>query len=101
MYFFFVFLGMGNLCALDVMSSVGLVNYFGKSASLEKLEVTPILLKKGDTKLALYGLGCIRDERLHRLFQQQHVNILRPREDPQSWFNLFTIHQVSLCLGLT
>jgi double-strand break repair protein MRE11 len=34
-----------------------------------KVRVSPILLRKGDTKLALYGLGNLRDERLARLFQ--------------------------------
>ena len=34
-----------------------------------KVRISPILLAKGDTKLALYGLGNLRDERLARLFQ--------------------------------
>lgn len=48
---------LGNLCALDVLSVAGLVNYFGKSPSLEDVKISPVLLKKGRTKLALYGLG--------------------------------------------
>ena len=70
------------------------MNYFGKCDTIDKVEVSPLLLKKGATKLALYGLGCIRDERLHRLFEQQKVKIVKPREETGSWFNLFTIHQV-------
>jgi len=31
--------------------------------------IEPVLLKKGTTKLALYGLGNVRDERLARAFQ--------------------------------
>ena len=53
-------------------------------------------MQKGETKLALYGLGCIRDERLHRLFEHRKVQILQPRDDPSSWFKIFTIHQVSI-----
>lgn len=87
--------GIGNLCALDVLSSTGLVNYFGKCDTIDKVEVSPLLLKKGQTKLALYGMGCIRDERLHRLFEQGKVKIVKPREETGSWFNLFTIHQVN------
>lgn len=90
-----MYVGRGNLCALDMLSSSGLVNYFGKCDSLDKVEVSPLLMKKGETMLALYGLGCIRDERLHRLFEQQKVRILKPKENGDSWFNLFTIHQVS------
>lgn len=96
--FLSIFQGSNNLCALDILSSCGLVNYFGKCNTVDKVEVTPLLLRKGQTKLALYGLGCIRDERLHRLFEQQKVTILKPREESASWFNLFTIHQVLVAL---
>ncbi|PIK46426.1 putative double-strand break repair protein MRE11A [Apostichopus japonicus] len=85
--------GLGNLCALDVLSIAGLVNYFGKSPSLEDVKISPILLRKGRTKLALYGLGSIRDERLHRMFLQGKVSMLQPKENRDSWFNLFVIHQ--------
>ena len=34
-----------------------------------KLRIAPVLLQKGSTRLALYGLGNLRDERLCRLFQ--------------------------------
>ena len=34
-----------------------------------KLRVAPVLLRKGGTHVALYGLGNLRDERLCRLFQ--------------------------------
>jgi double-strand break repair protein MRE11 len=33
-----------------------------------KLRISPVLLRKGSTHLALYGLGNLRDERLCRLF---------------------------------
>ena len=32
------------------------------------LQIEPLLLKKGTTKVALYGLGNVRDERLARAF---------------------------------
>ena len=41
----------------------------GGSETLGKVRLAPILLQKGATKLALYGLGNIRDERLARMFQ--------------------------------
>lgn len=34
-----------------------------------KLRIAPVLLQKGATRVALYGLGNLRDERLCRLFQ--------------------------------
>ncbi|XP_060902544.1 double-strand break repair protein MRE11 [Labrus mixtus] len=85
--------GAEGLCALDLLSASGLVNHFGHSHSVEKIEISPVLLHKGSTKLALYGLGSIPDERLYRMFVNNQVTMLRPKEDQDEWFNLFTIHQ--------
>ncbi|XP_068614679.1 double-strand break repair protein MRE11-like [Brachionichthys hirsutus] len=85
--------GAEGLCALDLLSSSGLVNHFGHSHSVERIEISPILLQKGNTKLALYGLGSIPDERLYRMFVNNQVMMLRPKEDQEEWFNLFAIHQ--------
>ncbi|XP_056139565.1 double-strand break repair protein MRE11 [Lampris incognitus] len=85
--------GSEGLCALDLLSSCGLVNHFGRSQSVEKIEISPILMQKGKSKLALYGLGSIPDERLYRMFLNNQVTMLRPKEDQDEWFNLFTIHQ--------
>lgn len=38
-------------------------------SGIGKVRLHPVLVAKGDTKLALYGLGNIRDERLARMFQ--------------------------------
>nr|XP_033805569.1 double-strand break repair protein MRE11 [Geotrypetes seraphini] len=85
--------GADALCAMDILSSAGLVNHFGRSSSVEKIDISPLLLQKGSTKIALYGLGSIPDERLYRMFVNKQVTMLRPREDEDSWFNLFVIHQ--------
>lgn len=85
--------GLSNLCALDVLSAMGLINHFGKCVNLDKIEIKPVLLQKGCTKLALYGLGSIRDERLHRIFRERKVSMIRPQEDTDEWFNVFVIHQ--------
>ena len=75
----------------------GFVNYFGRAPSIDDITVSPILVQKGRSKLALYGLGSIRDERLHRTFLSQNVKMLRPKEDPESWFNVFVLHQNRYC----
>ena len=85
--------GAGNLCALDMLSVSGLVNYFGKYTSLDKIDISPLLLQKGKTKTAIYGLGSVRDERLHRLFVHKNVRMLRPRENTDDWFSLLVLHQ--------
>jgi double-strand break repair protein MRE11 len=84
--------GDGHLCALDLLSVAGLVNYFGKSREIEQINVSPILIVKDETKLALYGVGNIRDERLYRLYSDGKVTMLRP-PDSNDWFNLLVIHQ--------
>jgi double-strand break repair protein MRE11 len=87
--------GADNLCALDLLSSAGLINYFGKVSQLDHIDISPLILKKGSTKLCLFGLGAVRDERLHMMFQRDKVKMLYPREcegDP-TWFKLLVLHQ--------
>lgn len=78
---------------MDLLSSTGLVNYFGKQTNLEELKISPILLQKGASKIALYGLSHIRDERLERLFKNRKVRMYCPQEDKDKWFNIFVCHQ--------
>ncbi|PWY96930.1 DNA repair exonuclease [Testicularia cyperi] len=104
----------GALSALDLLSVSGLINYFGKvelpsddsaattgssrtasgGAFQEKgIRIKPVLLQKGDTKLALYGMGNIKDERMHFELRANRVRMYRPEEDPDSWFNILCVHQ--------
>ncbi|KAI8920697.1 Metallo-dependent phosphatase-like protein [Entophlyctis helioformis] len=91
--------GGGNLCAPELLSATGLVNYFGKQPSLEQIEIKPILLRKGSSYLSLFGLGNIRDERLNRLFRDRKVKMFRPREQAEPWFNLMVLHQNRVAHG--
>ena len=83
----------GNLSAMDILSVANLVNYFGKASNIESIEVSPLLLQKGSNKLALYGLGSCRDERLHRMWKRKKVKFLRPEEETEEWFNILVLHQ--------
>ena len=85
--------GFGEYSAVDQLSKSNLLNYFGKQKSIDDIEMIPILLQKGTTKIALYGLGNIRDERLHRTFKANKVKWHRPVEDADEYFNIFVIHQ--------
>lgn len=82
-----------GLTALDLLHEGGLVNLFGKHASIEEFTVSPILLRKGSTLLALYGLGSQRDDRLVRAFKNQKITFYRPSAGAEDWFNLFVLHQ--------
>ena len=81
------------LAALDVLAGANLVNYFGRSEIEPEVRVAPVLIRKGAVRLALYGLGAIRDERLNRCFRDGKVVFERPAEDADAWFNVFVLHQ--------
>lgn len=90
--------GLGNICVLDVLANGGHINYFGRAYDFRDIQVNPILFEKGATKLLLYGLGNIRDERLHHAWGDGNVKF--PRPDPEmepAWyrnaFNLLVLHQ--------
>jgi double-strand break repair protein MRE11 len=104
----------GALSAVDLLSMSGLLNYFGKvelptvdeaaykgaseapiNGGLTDvgLRIRPVLLRKGETKVALYGMGNIKDERMHFELRTNRVRMYRPNEDPEDWFNILTIHQ--------
>ena len=85
--------GHGGLCALDLLAAAGLVNFFGKTKAIDSVESIPLLMRKGATLLAIYGIGAMRDERLHRMFLQKRVTFLRPKEHADDFFNLLCIHQ--------
>eukprot|EP00873_Tetraselmis_striata_P044520 jgi/Tetstr1/464784/TSEL_009530.t1 len=90
--------GAGRLSAVDILAQCALVNYFGnmelEGSGIGKLHISPILLRKGQTHVALYGLGNIRDERLARLFKTPgNVQWNRPEEHAGEWFSVFVLHQ--------
>ncbi|XP_068243808.1 double-strand break repair protein MRE11 isoform X2 [Palaemon carinicauda] len=93
--------GMGQFCALEMISTAGLINYFGRTTDLNEINISPILLEKGPTKLALYGLSSVKDERLFRLFGNDKVKMLRPLEAMDDWFNIFVLHQNHAKHGMT
>ncbi|CAB3221779.1 unnamed protein product [Arctia plantaginis] len=83
--------GQDGISSLDILSMGGLVNYFGKWTDYTHVRISPVLLQKGDSKLALYGLSHLKDQRLSRLFQEKKVEMLRDEEN--DWFNILVLHQ--------
>eukprot|EP00913_Durusdinium_trenchii_P032989 g30884.t1 len=84
--------GESNLCAANLLEVAGLCNYFGRHEDLEDIVIRPLLLTKGRSQVAIYGLGNIRDERLHRAFQARKVRFETP-VDPDKWFHVMILHQ--------
>jgi double-strand break repair protein MRE11 len=84
-----------SLAAMDLLAVSNLLNYFGKADKVDDVEVHPILIRKGDTHIALYGLGAVRDERLNRMWNQRRVKFVRPSAEQgrDKYFNIFVLHQ--------
>ncbi|KIV93755.1 DNA repair protein (mre11) [Exophiala mesophila] len=85
--------GQGHFAALDILAVSGLINYYGKTPQSDNISVKPILIQKGSTKLALYGLSNVRDERLYRTFRDKKVVFHRPGTQMKDWYNLICVHQ--------
>ncbi|TFK32099.1 DNA repair and meiosis protein Mre11 [Crucibulum laeve] len=90
----------GALCALDVLSVSGLLNYMGKidlpisdaEASSTGIAVRPVLLRKGNTHLGMYGIGNVKDQRMHFELRSNRVRMFMPK-NKQEWFNILLLHQ--------
>ena len=85
--------GAGHLAALDLLQMSGLLNYYGRTPESDNIQVRPVLLQKGNTKLALYGMSNVRDERLFRTFRDGNVTFFKPGQQKEEWFNLMSVHQ--------
>lgn len=53
------------------------MNYFGKWTDLNRISISPIILKKRNTHVALYGLSYINDQRLSRLYRDEKVYLFQ------------------------
>ncbi len=85
--------GEGHLAALDLLQMSGLLNYYGRTPESDNIQIKPVLLQKGHTKLALYGMSNVRDERLFRTFRDGKVKFFQPNIQKDDWFNIMSVHQ--------
>eukprot|EP00267_Zea_mays_P053674 XP_020406841.1 mre11B protein isoform X2 [Zea mays] len=94
--------GTDNLSVNDILTAGNFLNYFGKTdlgcTGVGKVTVYPVVIRKGETYIAMYGLGNIKDGRLKRMLHEPGaVNWMQPEfqdETPSSdWFNILVLHQ--------
>jgi double-strand break repair protein MRE11 len=89
--------GDDNLSTLDQLASNNYINYFGRQNSIQNLKITPFLIKKGEIKLAIYGIGHMKDERLNLAFENQTIRFEKPLDQSgrcdESYFNILVLHQ--------
>ncbi len=85
--------GEGHYAALDLLQCSGLLNYYGRTPESDNIKVKPVLLQKGRTKLALYGISNVRDERIYRTFRDKKAKFMSPQTQQDDWFNICSVHQ--------
>ena len=56
------------------------------------IAVRPVLLRKGKTRLGMYGIGNVKDKRMHFELRSNRVRMFMPR-DKEQWFNILLLHQ--------
>jgi len=61
-------------------------------AATTGIAVRPVLLRKGDTNLGMYGIGNVKDARMHFELRSNRVRMFMPR-DKDNWFNILLLHQ--------
>src|ERR1700758_1145319 len=89
-----------------MLSVAGLVNYIGKvelplsDVPADGIAVRPVLLRKGNTHLGLYGIGNVKDARMHFELRSNRVRMYMPK-DKEDWFNVLLLHQNRYGKGIT
>lgn len=56
------------------------------------IAVRPVLLRKGSTRLGMYGIGNVKDARMHFELRSNRVRMYMPK-DKNDWFNILLLHQ--------
>jgi double-strand break repair protein MRE11 len=56
-----------------MLSAAGLVNYFGRQDNLNNVEIKPLLFRKGSSYVAIYGMGALKEKRLHKIISSNKV----------------------------
>ncbi len=68
----------GKISICDLLHVSNYANYFGKHTCLTEVVVKPIIIEKQNVrkKVAVYGLGYIKDSALNDLFDQKKVKFM-------------------------
>lgn len=82
-----------GISTIDIFEKSKMVTYFGKQMNADQIVVKPLLFLKGKVKLAVYGIGYIKDVKLHHAFTHNKVKFERPENNPEEFVNILVIHQ--------
>lgn len=59
---------------------------------IDGITIKPVLLRKGNTKLGMYGIGNVKDTRMHFELMHNRVKMWKPK-NAKEYCNLLLIHQ--------
>ncbi|KAI5159981.1 double-strand break repair protein MRE11 [Nematocida ausubeli] len=89
--------GHRGVTALDIFAEAGLINYFGgMGGKQESSVISPIILKKGEALLNLYGMGGIRDETMRKLLAEERITLAPAAKGVR----VMVIHQTRCGVGI-
>ncbi|KAI4291954.1 double-strand break repair protein MRE11 [Pancytospora philotis] len=83
--------GFNAVSPLDVLQSTGFINYFGRCSNVERIVMRPVTIVRGAVRIAIYGLGYIKDRIVYSAFASGSVEYERP--DGDDWYNILVVHQ--------
>ncbi|GIX60928.1 Mre11 DNA-binding domain-containing protein [Babesia caballi] len=84
---------LNGLSPIDLLDVSGLVTFFGTTTDMNRVELRPILLRKGSINVALYGLGWVKDDYLYQAFEEGRVVFVPPSDLERNWYNVLLFHQ--------
>ncbi|KAL4438133.1 hypothetical protein ABPG74_016912 [Tetrahymena malaccensis] len=84
----------GNLSVIDLLHATKYLNHFGKFSNIEQIKVTPIIFEKGNTTIALYGIGYLKDKYFHKMLEDGKIEFVKPEQmGYKNTVNILVIHQ--------
>lgn len=89
--------GHKGITALDIFAEAGLINYFGGlDGKITNKVLRPIVLRKKNAILNLYGMGGLRDETMANLLSQERIVL----EAAFKGVRLLVLHQTRCGAGV-
>jgi len=88
-----------SLSPLDILQAAGLLYYWGSTTDNDTIRVLPLILRKGVSSVALYGLGHVREERLYATWQVEKRLVfveppsLESDSEQGEYVHVFVLHQ--------
>ncbi|OMJ77611.1 hypothetical protein SteCoe_22784 [Stentor coeruleus] len=81
-----------GVSALNIMQSANYLNYISGIYESDVLKLNPIVLKKQDTKIAIYGIGNMKEDKLNQMLIGGKIIFEKP-ENCRDYVFILVVHQ--------